>query len=203
MFYHFAKWVTIVVRFFIVDVTYIGQENLPQQGGYIIACNHRSMWDPVLLAQGVRRKINFMGKAELFSNVFLRVLMNLLGVISVERGTGDSNAITRSEEVIRKGGLLGIFPEGTRSLDGKPLRPKSGMALLARATEAGIIPCAVVYEKRVGLRRRVVRVKYGKPIAYEELGFGDDQGTASLKRVSKLVMGRIIEMMELPAEEQP
>lgn len=202
MFYRFAKWVTTIVRFFLVDVTYIGQENLPEQGGYIVACNHRSMWDPVLLAQGMRRQINFMGKAELFSNVFLRCLMNLLGVISVERGTGDSNAITRSEEVIRRGGLLGIFPEGTRSPDGKPLRPKSGMALIARATGAGIIPCAVVYEKKTGLHRRPIRVKYGKPIPYEELGFGDDQGTASLKRVSKLVMGRIIDMMELPPEEQ-
>lgn len=51
MFYRFAKWVTTIVRFFLVDVTYIGQENLPEQGGYIVACNHRSMWDPVLLAR--------------------------------------------------------------------------------------------------------------------------------------------------------
>ena len=203
MFYHFAKWVTTVIRIFFVKATYIGRENLPAEGGYIIACNHRSMWDPVLLAQGVRRQIHFMGKAELFSNVFLRCLMNLLGVISVDRGTGDSNAITRSEEVIRKGGLLGIFPEGTRSPDGKPLRPKSGMALIARATGAGIVPCAVVYEKKEKLHRRHIRVKYGRPISYEELGFGEDQGTASLKRASKLVMGQIIEMMELPEEDRP
>lgn len=98
-------------------------------------------------------------------------------------------ALEKAAGFIRGGDLVGIFPEGTRNRTGGPMKPKSGAAFLARATQADIIPCALVFGERYGFRSKIV-VKVGEVIPYEALGFdGEERG--SLRRASKLIMGRI------------
>ncbi len=198
LFYRLARRVTIFLRWILFRVSFEGLENIPASGGYLVACNHRCFLDPVFLAHGCPRQIYFMAKAELFRNPMAARLMHALGVFAVDRGAGDTAVIDHAVELVRQGRLLGIFPEGTRSRDGKPLRPKSGAALIAKLSQADVIPCAILFEGRMKLWKRV-RVKYGPPIPFEELGLTDD-GAASLRRASKEIMGRIVALMELEDE---
>ncbi|MEG0542059.1 MAG: lysophospholipid acyltransferase family protein [Angelakisella sp.] len=193
-FYRFALDLTRVISKLFLRIRYSGIENLPTEGGYVVACNHRSFVDPVILAHGLPRQVYYMAKAELFKNPLLGKIFQGLGVFPVARGTGDMSAIERAIEILQGGGLLGIFPEGTRSFDGKPLRPKSGMAHVAKTAGVGIIPCALVFEGRMTFWKKAV-IKFGTPISYEEL-FGEEQSSAALKRATKLVMERITAMLE-------
>ncbi len=194
-FYRFARRVTIILRCLFFRVSYEGLENIPATGGYLVVCNHRSFLDPVFLAHAFRRQLFFMGKAELFRNKFAAALMKALGVFAVERGAGDTRVIDHAVELVNDGRLIGIFPEGTRSPDGQPLRPKSGAALVAKLSRADIIPCAILFEGRMKLWKRV-RIKFGTPVPFEELGFTDDSST-SLRRAAKRIMAHIVDLMEL------
>lgn len=191
--YRFALEATRIISKLFLRIRYSGTENLPQGGGYVVACNHRSFIDPVILAHGIPRAVSFMAKEELFKNPLLAKFFGGLGVFSVSRGKGDISAVDHAVEILHNGGLLGIFPEGTRSFDGKPLRAKSGMAHIAKTAEVGVIPCAIVFQGRMGFWKKT-EIRFGAPISYEEL-FGEEQSSAALKRATKLAMGRITELL--------
>ena len=197
-FYEAVRVVIVLGSKIWLNVSFEGKENIPESGGYIVACNHRSNWDPPLLAEAFPRQVFFMAKEELFRIPVLGQILRWVGAFGVERGAGDFSALDHAVKLIEQGGLLGIFPEGTRSKDGKPLRPKSGMAMIARQAKAGVIPCAVVMDGPVHFRSKV-KIKIGKPISYEELF--PEESNAAVRRATKMVMGQIIDMMELPPEE--
>ena len=194
-FYCFAYWVTKILYSILYHVEYQGQEKVPAQGGYLVVANHRFLKDPIILAHGLRRQVYFMGKMEFFRNPFLGRIFTWLGVFPVDRGAGDMSAIYRGEELIRQGKLVGLFPEGTRNRTGGPLRPKSGVALIARQTGADVIPCALIFGQRKGFRSHMV-VRYGDPIPYEALGFSDEVNPSSLRKASKLIMAEINRLLE-------
>ena len=189
-FYAFARWVTRVIWAILYDVRFEGRENIPPEGGGLVVCNHRFLKDPVVLAHAFpRRQVYFMSKAEWFDNKPLGMLLGALGVFPVNRGQGDMSAVNHAMDLVKDGQLVGIFPEGTRNRTGGPMKPKSGTAFIARQTRADIIPCALVYGEKRGFRSRIV-VKIGEVIPYGELGFEGEERT-SLRRASKLIMGRI------------
>lgn len=148
-----------------------GRENEPDQGGYILASNHCSAIDPMIVCQGVRKTyIHFMAKAELFDIPVLKHVIRWLKAFPVSRGSGDMSAIETAKQVIRDKEVLGLFPEGTRSKDGQLLRFKSGLALIAQQTGAPVLPVTITYcDPKKRFRSRVV-VNYGKLITCEELG---------------------------------
>lgn len=123
----FLFCVSVGLRFWF-SIHFEGRENIPHGGGYIIASNHTSNIDPLLLAMGVPHPINYMGKAELFQNPILGALFRSIHVIRVERGKGDTGAVEECAKLVENDHVLGIFPEGTRYKIGEPGRPKSGMA---------------------------------------------------------------------------
>lgn len=194
-FYRLARGLTIFLRYLLYRVSFEGCENIPDTGGYLVVSNHHSLLDPVFLAHGIKRQIFFMAKAEAFRRKIFALILGWLGVFAVERGVGDAHAIDRAVELIQQGQLIGIFPEGTRSKDGRPLRPKSGAALVARLTHADILPCAILFEGKMRLWKKV-KVKYGKPILFTNLGM-DDDSHSSLRRASKEIMSQIVNLMEL------
>ena len=121
-----------------------GRENEPDQGGYILASNHCSAIDPMIVCQGVRKTyIHFMAKAELFDIPVLKHVIRWLKAFPVSRGSGDMSAIETAKQVIRDKEVLGLFPEGTRSKDGQLLRFKSGLALIAQQTGAPVLPVTI------------------------------------------------------------
>ena len=150
----------------------IGKENLPKCG-YILAPNHRYAIDPlyVILARGYRPKLLVMGKEELFEKGrVLNFIWKVFGAFPVERGAGNHSLLDEVTREVQKGRDLLIFPEGTRSKDGKLLRMKSGAFVVAQQAGAPIVPCRMFYAAgRPKLFGRIY-IAFGKPLSMQELG---------------------------------
>lgn len=192
--YVIAKFVCMTAFLCFFDLEYQGLENIPSKGPYIMACNHRSNLDPILLAHKIPQRICYMGKMELFKNPILGWALRTIGTFPVDRGKGDSSAIDRSQEVLRRGEVLGIFPEGHRSKTGEPLRPKSGCALIAKLTQADILPCAIYFEGKLGFRRKIV-IRYGELIPFSQLGLEGDS-PRDLRNGTKVMFDRVLTLVE-------
>ena len=116
-------------------------ELLPLEGPVLVVGDHDSYWDTVAtgIAAMPRRQITALAKSSMWKNKVLGAILTGMGQIPIERGSGDSGALDRAIEELRKGACIGIYPEGTRSL-GRALRARSGIGYLARAVpEATII----------------------------------------------------------------
>jgi 1-acyl-sn-glycerol-3-phosphate acyltransferase len=139
-----------------------GVENVPRDGPLILACNHVSYLDPPCMSF-VPRRISFMAKKELFEIPLLGPAIRAVGAYPVDRRGSASAAIKRSLEVLRAGGAVGIFPEGTRNLTGE-VRPQTGVALLASLAQAPVVPAAIVGRGRAAAFAQI-KVAFGKPLA--------------------------------------
>ncbi len=186
-----------VIRLF-MRVRIVGEENIPPEDTpLVLCCNHISNWDPIfLIISHPKRHVYFMAKAELFSNrLFTWVLGKQFGAFPVRRGTGDTGAIDTAKRLVNERKLMGIFPEGTRSKDGKLLRPKSGVALIVAQTGASVLPAAVVTRgQKVRLFQRVT-VAYGKPLTPEEMHLNDPEHP-DIRHATRLIMKTIGELIE-------
>lgn len=127
-----------------------GKENLPAAGGVILMSNHISAYDPPLLAAIFPRPVRFMAKKELFENPIMRFILFLAGSFPVDRSKNDITAVKNALSVIKNGGVLGIFPEGTRRPEGKLAAPKSGSVMLAIKGGAPIVPVGIKNIKKEG-----------------------------------------------------
>ena len=143
----------------------VGGENIPQAGGCIIASNHESLTDPFILGIATTREIHFMAKSELFANRAMAATFRSLGAFPVERGGGDRAAIGEAAELLRRGEVLGIFPQGTHKQH-LERRWHRGAARLALVTGAPIVPVHLTGTRGKPLRTRV-RIAVGEPIHVE------------------------------------
>lgn len=199
-FYRFAKWVCNLFCTIKFKVEVYGSENLPQEGGFILASNHISDYDPILIGIKLKRQLNFMAKAELFKNKLFGAVLRGLGAFPVERGKGDNTAIMKAIDTVKGGDVLAIFPEGTRSKDGQLRRFKSGAIVVAAQTGANIIPTSVyiegIYDSKRKLRPRVV-VRYGELIPNQQLEV-DVENPVTIKKASNCVRNAIAGLLEEP-----
>lgn len=142
MFYKIIVRVSRILVFLIFDLKVHNKENLDNtEGGLIVCGNHISMIDPVILAISTKRQIHFMGKKELFENKFLSYIFTKLGAFPVDRQGASLSAIKSSLNVLNKGGVLGIYPEGTRIKSGyDENNAKAGIALIANKAKVKILP---------------------------------------------------------------
>ena len=172
-----------------------GKENVPKKGAYIICSNHLSNHDPIMLGVSLRRQIYYMAKAELFKNPIGGQIIRWLGAFPVQRGAGDGKAINEAEEVVKKGRLLGIFIEGTRSKTGEFLRPKSGAAMVAQQMNVPVIPvCITPKDKKYKIFKRVT-VSIGKPMTPQELGLNKGS-PEEFRNAGRMIMDEIKKMRE-------
>lgn len=165
--YYIAKFLVRLYFRIMYSLRYEGQENIPTDTTVIYACNHRSNADPPLLGSGARGKFAFMAKEELFKNKLFAWLIRSLGAFPVARGKGDTAVIDTAVERLGSGRSLMIFPEGTRSKDGKVGRGHTGAALISARSGKQIIPVGIVYGDKLKFRTRLT-VRYGKPISPSE-----------------------------------
>jgi 1-acyl-sn-glycerol-3-phosphate acyltransferase len=168
-----------------------GAANVPAAGPVIIACNHISYFDPPLLGTGCPRRIRYMAKRELFSIPVLGPLIRGFGAYPVERHGTPMAAIRRSVEQLREGQAIGIFPEGTRNLDGT-VQPREGVALLASLGKAPVVP-ACVLGTRDPAAFRPFRVIFGRPLSLPE---GRKATRAELANFTEQVMQAIAKLPE-------
>ena len=179
----------------------INADNIPSEGGVIIASNHISNSDPPLLGLSARRRMYFMAKVELFKNKFFGALIRALGAFPVERGAGDGKAIKTGEDLIKEGNVMTIFIEGGRTKTGDLMRPRSGCALVAQQMQVPVVPACItiVGNPKFLFSKRVI--EFGEPLTPEKLGLTVDGGRRELKDASNMIMGEIKKMRERALNE--
>ena len=154
-----------------------GQENLPEEGGFVLAANHLSNLDPWPLGLPLwpKRFLRFMAKSELYWWPLNHVI-NAGGGFPVRRGERDVEAMNRAIELVREGHVVAMFPHGTRQVKGivKRFQPKSHTGAARIALEGGVplVPAALAGTDRLS-RLGPLRVRYGKPIPLDDLRDGD------------------------------
>ena len=178
-----------------------GIENIPQDRPLVMASNHRSYADPVILTMPMKRPVTYMAKEELFKNKLFGWFITKLGAFPVKRGAGDMQVIDDSIAILNSGRNLVIFPEGTRSKDGKVGKGKTGVALIAAKSGADVIPCGIIFEGEKLKFRSKLTLRFGKVIPAEEIAV-EDASPKALKGVKKRIMEAITELVEGPAEEK-
>lgn len=165
----------------------IGLEHVPSQNSLIIAANHVSNYDPILLSCLIKRKIHFMAKAELFRYRFSSWFFTTIHAIAVDRRSGIViKPVRQALKVINSGEVLGIFPEGKRCKNGEAVQPKKGVAFFAWKTNAPILPIAIIGVKK-GVRIPI-KIVIGPPINIYHLNLSD------YSSLSQYVMNQIKEL---------
>ncbi|MGI8757249.1 MAG: lysophospholipid acyltransferase family protein [Acidimicrobiales bacterium] len=179
-----------------------GLENVPAHGGAILCPNHTSVLDSFFLPALLPRRITYVGKAEYMDDWKTRTLFPALGMIPIDREGGDAGerALATAQRVLEKGELFGIYPEGTRSRDGRLYRGHTGPARLALRTGVPIIPVGIhgsreimPPEAKFPKLRLPVEVAFGRPI---EVGHYRDraQDHLVLRQIVDEVMYEIREL---------
>ena len=194
-FYNILRYLVIFGFKIAYNLKYEGKENVPKDGSNIFASNHRGYVDPVFISLACRVPNTFMAKEELFhANKFFVWIIKKFGAFPVERGKGDMQAINTSFEKLNSGRNLVIFPEGTRSHDGKVGRGKTGVALIAAVAQCPVIPVGINYEgEKLKFRKKVV-IRFGKPISPEQLKV-TTPGPKELKLLRTTIMDAIVDLV--------
>src|SRR6266498_2259891 len=142
----------------VARIRVLGPENANQDGGFLLAANHISHFDPFLISLAVRRKIDWMTMAEFFRPPVLGFLLRAIDAFSAERDRADLKTIRTAIERLKSGRVVGLFPEGgirdgTRSLlEGAPLRP--GASTLAQIAGVPVLPCVILGSDRLYSKRQ-------------------------------------------------
>lgn len=195
MFYQIARAVARFI-FIILGLKVEGLENIPSEGPLIIAPNHVSNWDPIMVALAINRPVHFMAKAELFNNRFLGKLLTKLNAFPVKRGSGDRQAIRRALLILQQGHILGIFPEGVRNKEDQNITAQSGTAMIALRSRVDVVPVACIGTGRkipVGWFKPLV-VRIGKPICLDD--YRDKKvNSANLEELNTEIEARIVHLL--------
>jgi 1-acyl-sn-glycerol-3-phosphate acyltransferase len=149
----------------------IGCANIPRSGPAIIAANHRSFLDPFVIACMARRPMYYVAKREVFEiHPLISWLVRALGGFPVDRGHGDRDTIRTAKELLARGELVLIFPEGTRTRPGPLGRARRGVGRLALESGAPVVPVAVIGTEAVRrgwrIRPHRVRARAGRPLRF-------------------------------------
>ena len=208
----------LVVRFLLRPLFHVvlrmhvtGRENVPATGPVILASNHLSFIDSMVIPLSAPRRVHYLAKAEYFTGTgvggwLTRTLFTGLGAMPVQRQTSRAaqEALDTALAVLRRGEGFGIYPEGTRSRDGRLARGKTGVAWLALTADCPVVPVAVSGTDRVQPvdsrwpRPHRVSVTFGTPLTFPE-----QRGMAGNGRARRVVTDRIMEAIaELSGQEK-
>ncbi len=191
----FVRYVTMGVYKLFYNFHIEGVENIPQDRALVMASNHRSYADPVILTMPMKKPVTYMAKEELFKNKLFGWFIRKLGAFPVKRGTGDMQVIDDAVDILESGRHLVIFPEGTRSKDGKVGKGKTGVALIAARSGADVLPCGIIFEGEKLHFRSKLTLRFGKVIPAEEIAVTDGS-PKELKTAKLRIMGAITELVE-------
>jgi len=187
-----------------------GLEHVPHSGPMILASNHLAVADSFYLCLVVRRRITYLAKAEYFTGTglsgwFKRWFFSSAGQVPIDRTDADAAnaALVTAERILNQGKLLGMYPEGTRSPDGRLYKGKTGLARLALETGVPVIPVAMIGTDVVNppgskmWRFGRVHVKFGKPMDFSRF-----EGLAGNRFIERAVIDEVMyELMRLSGQE--
>ena len=175
-----------------LNVQYIGLENLPKRGAYIMASNHTGNIDPFVLGTSRVRYFSFLAKESLFKTKLSSWFFHELGAFPIKRDTSDFRAIREAFKRLKHNSPLILFPEGTRGLGDREKKPQAGIGMIAVKSGLPVIPAYLENTDKIAqhgfglLHRNPVKLHFGKPMYFSE---NQDYGD-----VSQQIMSRIWEL---------
>ena len=193
MLYYIAGLVLRFVLFFTFRLKVNGKENMLPEGGVIIAANHSSNWDPILISVTSKRRLAFVAKSELFKNKLFGFFLKKLGAFPVHRGKGDISAVKTALTILKQEKVMIMFPEGTRVKKGEKAEIKPGVAMIASRAKVPVIPVKISGNYRWMSK---MTVTYGEPIYLDEY-YGEKLPIEKLQELSNSIMDKVYH-----AEEQ-
>lgn len=177
----------------------VGRHHVPRDRGAILASNHIAGIDPIFICMSFLRPVRWLAKIELVRKRRIAWFFRSAMVIPVDREAPQDDALDAAAAAIKAGHLFGIFPEGTRSLDGRVYRPYTGVARIAQRTGAPVIPTGLVGTQRSIRKGSIiakpvkVEVRYGAPMCFE-IRAGEDEA-AAYRRFSGEVMDAVADLV--------
>ncbi|MCM8800560.1 MAG: 1-acyl-sn-glycerol-3-phosphate acyltransferase [Candidatus Omnitrophica bacterium] len=189
MLYSFLKPIAVFLFKLLFRLEIYGKDYIPKEGGFILASNHVSYLDPIVLGVACSRRLNFMAKEELFENPVFSRFISLLGAFPVKRDSADLSAIKEAMRRLKKGMVLVLFPEGSRRFDGYKLKPYSGIGFLSAKLNVPVVPVFIHGTDRAlpknakFIRLTKISLHFGKKIS-----FGKDM---PYPEIARIVMERI------------
>jgi len=186
------------------DYTTSGMRNVPLSGSAIFAANHISFYDPPAIGCQVHRPFNYFARDTLYKGLFGKAL-HKLDTIPVARNNADVKSLKAIFKALKKQGAVAMYPEGTRSADGKLAEPKPGAGMIACKSQATVIPTRIFGTfEAYGRNHKLptlggsIHIAYGKPMTTAELDPGKDHPERYLE-ASRRIMA---EIAKLEAPEQ-
>jgi 1-acyl-sn-glycerol-3-phosphate acyltransferase len=183
----------------------IGRKNVPKSGAVILASNHLAFIDSVVITLVARRSVSFMAKAEYFTGTGIRGFLSRsffsgVGAVPVQRGAGQAaqEALDSGLEILNGGNALSLYPEGTRSRDGRLYRGRTGVAWLALTAGVPVVPVALIGTDKLqpegspGIRFAKVTVEFGMPLDLSS--FGDASSGRARRQATDAIMAEIARM---------
>ncbi|AZB43356.1 1-acyl-sn-glycerol-3-phosphate acyltransferase [Bacillus sp. FJAT-42376] len=187
--YQFGKNLVLVIFKPIYRMEVHGAENFPKEGSVLLCSNHIDNLDPPIVGACTPRMVHFMAKEELFKIPVLGKILIKVGAFPVKRGLSDREALRKGLKILKDGEVLGLFPEGTRSKDGKLGKGLAGAGFFALRSNALVVPCAVVGPYKPF---RKVRIYFGEPLNVSEYR----ENKVSADEMTGVIMNKIGELLE-------
>ena len=212
MFYWFLKRIVLGPVLRLIFRPYvIGLENVPEDGGAILASNHLSFSDSIFLPLVIERRVTFLAKADYFTGRGLKGRLTAgffkgVGQLPVDRSGGQASeaALNAGLKVLRRGELLGIYPEGTRSPDGRLYRGKTGVARMSLEAAVPVLPVAMIDTEKIqppGRKRPTLGIRVGIKIG-TPLDFSRYEGMEGDRFVLRSITDEVMyELMDLSGQE--
>ncbi len=189
-----AAWFLFMLLF---SFRSFGRDRIPRRGGCIIACSHQSFLDPIIVGFSSARAVNYLARSTLFGNKLFAALIRSYGAMELERDEADVKALKKCVQRLRRGEIVLLFPEGTRTRTGEvgPLKP--GVFLMSARAGVPVVPAAVDGSLASWPRGRLlprpapIRMAYGEPIYPGKGGASYRQMAVQLRLRMKELQARI------------
>jgi len=184
--FRFARWCCKVFCNLFFRIHIYGRENVPDKGAVVLVSNHQSYLDPVFCGIYLKRPLYFLARSSLWKNRFFGRLISSVNTIPVNQGQADLSAMRKVIDKLKKGWGVCLFPEGTRSIDGKITPFKPGFGLLCRRGGAAVVPVLIDGAFECWPRHKKIfspgsiEVCYGKAIPAEQVKNMNDRELAEL-----------------------
>lgn len=180
-----------------------GLSNIPKKGPAIIAANHSSYFDFISLVAVIPKRIHFLAAEKFYKSIFWRPIMELTGQIKVERDSKDKKEVYKKVgALLSKGRVIGIFPEGTRSPDGRIRKTYTGVAKFALDNKVPVVPIGIKGSYEVMSRydkfprkKKVISINVGKPMDFGDY-YKKEQNQDVYRTVTDLIMKRVSFLIE-------
>lgn len=173
-YYRFCRFVCQALYLLLMRGRVFGTSRVPRTGGVLLAANHQSFFDPVLATLALPRECDYMARDTLFAHRAFRRLIESLNAFPVRRGEADIAAVKETLRRLKNGRLITVFPEATRTPDGRIAPMQPGLAAIARKANVPVVPVLIEGAFEAWPRHRkfprlgTVTVVYGEPIPPEQ-----------------------------------